>query len=170
MAGDQGSDRDVYADVVAVEFADIADASEIMQFHAYWRSIAKADALPARRDMDPVDIPTIIPWMFLIDVLRADDTLDFRFRLIGTRNGDLVGQDATGKRVHDAFPEATANLMSRSYAEVVAEGRPLCWRASVPDTDRAHIECYRALFPFAADGRTVDIIAGLLMPVDNIRR
>jgi hypothetical protein len=164
---DNGGDRDVYADVVQVECSEIPGDSLIMEFTAYWRSIAGGAAMPARPDLDPIDIPTIIPWMFLIDVLRQPTGFDFRYRLVGSRNAELVRQDATGKLVGEAFPEATAALMRHSYTEVVELCEPLCWLANVPDQDRAFIACHRALFPFSADGQTVNLIAGLLMPVDR---
>ena len=167
MATDRGTDGKMYAEVESVAFTDIPDDSLIICFLQYWRSIANSALLPARANLDPIDIPKIIPWMFLVDVLREGGDMDFRFRLIGTRNADLVGHDATGELVADAFPEATASLMSSTYADVVEQGQPRCWRASLPETDRAFIECYRALFPFATDGRKVDMIAGLLMPTDR---
>ncbi len=40
MTENSGVDGDVYADVVAVDFADIPDASLIMPFCACWRLIA----------------------------------------------------------------------------------------------------------------------------------
>ncbi len=167
MTKDSGGDGDVHAGFVPIEFADIPDDSLIMQFFTYWRSIAKGVAMPARQDLDPIDIPKIIPWMYLIDVLRQPGGIDFRYRLVGSRNAELVRQDATGKLVGEAFPEATATLMRRSYAEILERCLPLCWQATVPGPDRAFIACYRALFPFSADGQTVKLIAGLLLPVDR---
>ncbi|MBT4045159.1 MAG: PAS domain-containing protein [Rhodospirillaceae bacterium] len=167
MTMDSGGNGDVYADVERVEYADVPGDSLITEFFTYWRSIAKGAAMPARPDLDPIDIPMIIPWMFLIDVLRQSTGIDFRFRLIGGRNAELVRQDGTGKLVGEVFPEATAALMRHSYTEVVELRQPLCWLANVPDQDRAFIACYRALFPFSADGQAVNLIAGLLMPVDR---
>jgi hypothetical protein len=40
MTMDNGGDRDVYADVVQVECSEIPGDSLIMEFTAYWRSIA----------------------------------------------------------------------------------------------------------------------------------
>lgn len=167
MTTDRGDEGEVYADFAPLEFTDIPGESPIVQFLDYWRAIAKSARMPARADLDPVDIPTILPWMFLIDVLRQENDIDFRYRLTGTRNADLVRQDATGKLVGEAFPEATAVIMKRSYMEVVERGEPLCWQATVPEKDRAFIACYRALFPFSSDGQTVDLIAGILMPIDR---
>ncbi len=167
MTIDHGSDGDVYANVASLDFGDIPDDSLIKEFLVYWRTIAGSASMPARRDLNPIDIPAILPWMFLIDVLREAEGIDFRFRLVGTRNAELVRLDGTGKTVGEAFSEATAVLMRRSYIEVVERRQPLCWRASVPGLERAFVSCYRALFPFSADGQTVNLIAGLLMPVER---
>jgi len=162
-----GSDGDIYENVVSLDFADIPDDSLITEFFTYWRSIAGSAPMPARRDLNPIDIPAILPWMFLIDVLREAEGIDFRFRLVGTRNAELVRLDGTGKLVGEAFSEATAATMRRSYTEVVERRQPLCWQASVPGLERALVSCYRALFPLSADGETVNLIVGLLMPIDR---
>ncbi len=164
---DHGGDGDVYANVASHDFANIPDDSLITEFFAYWRSMAGSAPMPARRDLNPVDIPAILPWMFLIDVLRTPEGIDFRYRLIGTRNAELVRHDGTGKLVGEAFLGVSATMMRRSYTEVVERQQPLCWLASVPALDRSFLSCYRALFPFSADGQTVNLIAGLLMPVNQ---
>jgi len=71
------------------------------------------------------------------------------------------------KVVGAAFPEAIATMMRRSYAEVVERQQPLCWLVSVPAFDRSFLSCCRALFPFSTGGQMVNLIAGLLMPVNQ---
>jgi hypothetical protein len=48
----------------------------------YWRSLYVDVRLSARADIDPLDIPLLLPQIILIDVDR--DVWNFRFRLIGT--------------------------------------------------------------------------------------
>ena len=50
---------------------------------AYWESKRSGRRMPARRDFDPVfEVPRLLPWIVLVDVLH--EPLDFRFRLIGS--------------------------------------------------------------------------------------
>lgn len=52
------------------------------QLHAYWKSRCRDRQMPSRSDIDPIDVPTLLPCIFLVDVLN--DPRDFRFRLAGT--------------------------------------------------------------------------------------
>jgi hypothetical protein len=51
-------------------------APRLRQAFAYWRGKLAGRAMPARRDIDPVDVPTLLSYVMLADVLPAP--LDFR--------------------------------------------------------------------------------------------
>jgi hypothetical protein len=56
---------------------------------AYWEGKLSGRPMPTRRDFDPVfEIPHLLPWIMLVDVLR--EPLDFRYRLIGTSNSKFA--------------------------------------------------------------------------------
>jgi hypothetical protein len=56
------------------------DANDrVRQFLAYWRSKAAPGRPARRRDIDPLEIPRLLPALVLLDV-EADD---FRFSLVG---------------------------------------------------------------------------------------
>lgn len=150
-----------------VDLSEIPQDSPIVAFDAYWRRIAPPGRLPGRQHLDPIDIPRLIGWLFLIDVVReAPGGMDFRYRLIGTRNVRLVGHDATGHRVHESFAPEVAAVMANQYRTAVETARPCFWATDVPNSERTYIRCFRGLFPLARDGATVDMLAGLLVPTN----
>ena len=51
------------------------------QLLAYWRLLLKDDVLSDWRDLDPMQIPKLLPGIILIDIHH--DHYRFRFRLIG---------------------------------------------------------------------------------------
>jgi hypothetical protein len=142
---------------------EIPPHSPIMAFYAYWQRLGGADRLPGRRDIDPADIPKIVSWLILIDVL-FDGILDFRYRLVGTSVNRLVGKDVTGLTPWQAFPPNVAETVQRHYRVSVSERRPTIWRTGRPLRDPRSTDCLRAVFPLAADGRNVDMLAALLVP------
>jgi hypothetical protein len=73
---------------------------------AYWRSRCQGQTFPARADIDPIDIPSLLEHLLLLDVLR--DPLDFRYRLVG---GHIV--EHTGR-----------NLQGRAFRDLIAGGSP----------------------------------------------
>ena len=67
------------------------------ELYEYWRACAQSRPIPSRFDIDPVAIPHLLPGLSLIDA-RADlDSL--RYRLAGTRVGEIYGAEITGRAV-----------------------------------------------------------------------
>ena len=54
---------------------------EMYQIVAYWRSLFRGEILPDRRDIDPTEIPRLLPGIILIDIFH--NPYRFKFRLIG---------------------------------------------------------------------------------------
>jgi hypothetical protein len=68
----------------------------------YWQERSGPRRFPARRDIDPLDVPYILPHIMLLDVLR--DPLRFRVRVHGTERVRRANYDLTGKLL-DEIPE-----------------------------------------------------------------
>jgi hypothetical protein len=86
--------------------ADAADASPITdgrlrQAHDYWRGKAAGRAMPRRADIDPTEIPQLLPDVMLVDVLPQRR---YRYRLIGTENALAHGVNATGRYLDEVLP------------------------------------------------------------------
>ena len=74
----------------------------LRQAYEYWRRKAGARQLPSRLDIDPVEIPRLLPHIMLVDVMGADL---YRYRLIGTEIATAMGVNATGRLVHEMLLE-----------------------------------------------------------------
>src|ERR1700691_1946571 len=89
--------------------AKIAPASEMMPFtdprlelaYEYWLRKAAGRKLPRRRDIDPIEIPKLLPDVMLVDV-EPDGR--YRYRLIGTENTQAQGITATGRYLDEVLP------------------------------------------------------------------
>jgi hypothetical protein len=61
-----------------MERGDLPEQSLVVELEAYWNSLPCSDGLPSRRDIDPVEIGgELLPWIFLLDVIREDGRLDY---------------------------------------------------------------------------------------------
>jgi hypothetical protein len=58
----------------------------------YWLAKRGARSMPARSDIDPADIPALLPHIFLVH--KSDG--QFRFRLVGTAVEQQIGRGLTG--------------------------------------------------------------------------
>jgi len=122
----------------------------------YWESKRRGRTAPARADIDPLDIPDLLPRIMLADVFR--DTaggLDFRYRLSGTGIGRTHGSELTGRGPLDLRPPAYGALIDSHYRQAVERRRPLAHRITLR-TSRQTCAYARIILPLATDGETID--------------
>jgi len=137
----------------------------------YWRSLWPADGLlPGRQHVDPLAIPRLLPWLRLYEVHR--DPLRFKYRLVGTECVRMLGRDPTGRWFDETFPGAGASRTHESLVGV-ANGAGLGYRCGPPPRNlvgQDNIDSELILLPLARDGRLVDMVLGLTVPlsVDTI--
>ena len=123
----------------------------------YWESKRTGRRMPARRDLDPVlEIPNLLRWIILVDVLR--DPLDFRYRVIGSGVVDRCRQNYTGKLFSELSHIGPDSLLWKQRANVVETAAPL--RCEPPYTGltpgiRGVVVIH---LPLSDDGETVNMI------------
>jgi hypothetical protein len=91
----------------------------------YWSSLRYANgSLPSRQDFDPVEVPSVLPYVELTEVI--DGGRDFRFRLIGSHLVDVDDINPTGQLLSSFFKVAAYKEYQFSlYKHVIARGVPL---------------------------------------------
>jgi hypothetical protein len=113
------------ADVFLAE-QDLAEEirdSRLKRLFAYWCAARRGRAMPARRDLDPLDFAYILGHVMLVDVLR--EPLRFRVRLHGVEITQRVHYDLTGKLL-DEIPESDYRRYAlKRCRDLVAAARPL---------------------------------------------
>ncbi len=84
---------------LAPPFTDV----RLQDAYTYWRAKAAAAGrdLPGRADIDPTEIPRLLPDVMLVDVLPEGR---YRYRLIGTENSAAHGVSATGRFLDEVLP------------------------------------------------------------------
>jgi hypothetical protein len=129
------------------------------QLFAYWRDKRRGARLPGRADIDPIEIPRHLPCLALIDVVRHDETLDFRYRLTGTEIVDKAGRDPTGKSFGQLYSGTYLQQAYATYRDIVRSGQPAMSQRVFPaDPSRRFVTYDRLILPLAADGQTVDML------------
>jgi hypothetical protein len=130
--------------------------SSLRNLYDYWNTHRGARLMPARSDLDPVDLKPILPVLILIDVVP--DARRYVYRLVGTREVEMRGSDPTGKAIEEAFygesPEQTAYYLDR----VVRTREPVLYRGTYqPLSTRTQREDVLFL-PLSKDSETVNMI------------
>jgi hypothetical protein len=125
----------------------------------YWRSKRAGRKMPARSDLDPAELKTLLPSMILVDVTYDDSgNADYIYRLAGTHEVDVRGENPTGKRVAEAFFGPSLENVLGCYQSVVDRREPYLdddyfLRDGDYFADEANI-----FLPLSSDGERVTMI------------
>lgn len=123
--------------------------------HDYWQGKRPPGRLPARRDIDPVEIPQLMPQVALVDILR--EPLDYRYRLFGTRLVEMMGTERTGKRMREVMDATAVAASERLIAGLIDTREPIAFAGRLFWLDKDFIGFETLVLPLAADGETVDM-------------
>src|SRR5437764_2538572 len=125
--------------------------------YRYWQDKAAGRRMPGRADIDPIEIPSLLSDIMLVDVMPEGR---YRYRLIGTGNTIAHGFSATGRHLDEVLPgeEYKAHVL-RLYDECVRERRPLYSECLFLSPQRAPARHTKVLFmPLSEDGDGVNMV------------
>lgn len=133
----------------------------LRRIFAYWQAkAAKRGALPARADIDPVDLARALPAVSLIevrhDVMGRPGRL--RYRVMGGLHVEIMGRDATGELIDVGSAENDA------AAQAIATGRPVLAARKFSPANGVALSFEALVCPLAADGRRVDMLLCAVAP------
>ncbi len=86
----------------------------------YWDAKRRGRPMPARADIDPLEMR---PWLGNLLLIDVGETGQFLYRLYGTRFVDNFGHDMTGRSV-DELPADQQERVRADYEGVCADGQP----------------------------------------------
>jgi hypothetical protein len=92
--------------------------SHHLDLYDYWLTKRGSRAMPARGDLNPADIPALLPHMMIVE--KTGD--QFRYRPVGTAVVQAVGHDATGSAVGSSLVEPAQAMEARAIFERVCTG------------------------------------------------
>jgi hypothetical protein len=141
-----------------VEHIDDIIDPELRALYSYWILKRGSRRMPRRSDIDPVEIPALLPSIFLVDI--GGSPLRFRFRLIGTAICARWGGDETGKYLDEVDVDGERELMLRQYAAVVETGKPRFDIAEFTTDGGRYLHYRRLLMPLSEDDATPNMLLG----------
>jgi len=138
----------------------------IQALYAYWEGARGGRAMPARADIDPAEIPALLPYIIMYDVAPGGG---YTIRLVGEEVVRFVGRNATGSPAGSTMPRRSAEMVIKILDAVATERAPK-FRAGKahwhPDKNYRDFEA--CFLPLSADGATVNIVLGAIsFPVNS---
>jgi hypothetical protein len=131
---------------------------EQRDLYGYWRACAQSRKIPSRYDIDPVDIPHLLPSLSLLDAGEQLEAL--RYRLAGTRVREIYGTEITGRAVFDSGLQHKREYWRSVYRKVVDEGTPMQGAVRGPVTGRDHLLLIWMRLPLSGLSGAVDRVLG----------
>jgi len=126
--------------------------------YGYWRACAHSRSMPSRFDIDPVDIPHLLPGLSLLDAGEELETL--RYRLAGTRVREIYGTEITGRSVFDGALQHKRDYWRSAYYKVICEGLPMQGAVRGPVSGRDHLLLIWMRLPLAGLSGDVERVLG----------
>jgi len=123
---------------------------------SYWDAKRGNRAMPARADMDPLEMGQHLGWIILTDVLGTPPR--FRYRLVGTEITHRIGRDSTGAFLDELYPADRYETITTPFRWVARHGRPLRAVGRLWFAQRDWLSFETAELPLARDGSNIDMI------------
>jgi hypothetical protein len=142
---------------INMQSSELPDA-HLRKALAYWQHKRGARHMPQRADIDPVEMPDLLPFVRLVEVVAPGQ---YRYRLVGTEVEQFHGGlKFNGRFVHEALPPALAVHIVPVYDDCVRERRPIFLENTflVPHTDRVARHSRVLYLPLSQDDQTVSMV------------
>lgn len=139
----------------------------IKSVYRYWDGKRTGRLMPRRADLDPLEIPKLLPDMGLVDVVP--DERRYVYRLIGTNEALMRGRDPTGQAVKDAYFGTSVDSVYLNYDAVVRTRAPVLDRDPSRTSDFRYITHETIFLPLSEDGETVNMVLFLTVYVQALR-
>lgn len=130
----------------------------LKEVYAYWQTKRGGRAMPSRRDIDPLDIPAVLPHLMMIDVEPGPR---YRYRLFGTEVTEAFGMNPTGKCVDEVMVGDYKIFLLGLYDDLCRDKKPVYSTSIYGGGKHAagrdtKMWTQRLMLPLSSDGANVD--------------
>ena len=146
-------------------FIDALDEPLLAELYRYWCDRRQQRFAPARADIDPVDIPQLLPYIALSEIIQDDasGTQRIRYRLAGTQIEAHFGCGLTNRYLDELKFGDYLRYILDLYDRLIADKAPVYSESSYGEPDGKSLSVKRLMLPLSENGTTVTmVLAGLL--------
>ena len=146
-----------------MSFADCLDDPLHRQMYAYWHGKRGSRRMPSRCDIDPTEIPRLLPNVLISEYVPEGERGRWRYRLAGTAVATAFGRNPTGRFIDELTTGDYREFIERIHRVVRDEHRALFCASEYTGTRELLMSAKRLLLPLTTDGEHVDQIISLLV-------
>jgi hypothetical protein len=133
--------------------------SHHLDLYRYWLAKRASRTMPARRDLDPGDIPKLLPYLMIVDKIDGE----FRWRLVGTAPVREIGRDPTGSFVGSNSTPESAAAAQAVYERVFTTAHPIFVTGEFKVKSGEIINMSLLTLPLSDDGAHVNMAVSALV-------
>jgi hypothetical protein len=138
-------------------FIDAPRDGDLRALYEYWDAGRAGRAMPSRQDIDPAEIPKLLPYLIMYNV--AADAGGYTIRLVGEEVVSFVGRNMTGHPAGVVMTPPSAEVMIKILDAVVAERQPKFRSGKAHWLAERSFRNFEASFlPLSSDDKTVNIV------------
>ena len=124
----------------------------------YWDEKRGDRPMPARRDIDPIELRSHLGRLSLVDL--EYDPFRLRYRLIGTNITETLGRDMTGRYFDEIYPPNILSDTLAAYGWMTENKKPLRGFGNALCAEKSMFEFEILNLPLSEDGTRVNMVLG----------
>jgi len=130
---------------------------DLTALHEYWTGKCAGRKMPCRGDIDPTEVPTLLPHLFMVEIHAP---LRFRFRLVGTAICDRWAENYQGKWLDELSLGEDREAVLRQYELAAKTAMPRYDSAEFTNEFGRYLHYRRLLLPLSDDGEIPTMLIG----------
>lgn len=148
-------DRPPSGSAVAARFLEQIDDPRLSAVYRYWDGLRNERFAPAFTEVDPLDIPKLLPILLVTQVEETAGDRRYRYRLCGAEVEENFGSPMRGRYVDTLMQGRYLAYIEDLYGRVVDDRKPVY---SVSAYRGRALQTKRLMLPLSSDGDSVDVI------------
>jgi hypothetical protein len=132
--------------------------SRLHKVFDYWQQKRGAREMPARRDIDPTELVSVLPHLMLVDVEKGPR---FRYRLFGTAVAEAFGSDPTNRYIDEVMVGAYKAFLLGLYNDLLVSKKPVYSTSIYGGHREGQLWTQRLMLPLSSDGTNVDKVLAI---------
>jgi hypothetical protein len=135
----------------------IRDSRLLGLFH-YWHGKCQGRVMPARRDIDPIEMRQWLGNLLLVDF--PPDPMQYRIRLDGVNLVQFYNSSREGKGVEVITSEEERRIVLPQYMTVLENKQPAYYESEFVTSEGIVTSQRKLLLPLSEDGVRVNMVLG----------
>ncbi len=137
--------------------------AKLRELYKHWDQLRGERQAPPRSSLHPSDMPKLLPYICLVEVLS--EPTRFKFRLVGTVVVDYYGEEMTGRLLQDLDLNDHSRQIRSDYREAIQSCTPVLEAYHFTKNSGQWLNYERILLPLSEDGITVNMLLTGVCPL-----